>query len=285
MAIPAKPSHGANWDAWADGVDTAARGAAQVADIPAAGTATGDALRAAFVARSEGFVVVTHNAVASTVRPAAPAVYWIGTVQPTNLQDQDFWWNPAVPAESYEPLNGTASRLLTAGESTVERLMAARDANPSASQGLRLTYLTAQKTETVTHLRLITAGTAAAPTPTLCRLGVYEENVDGSLTLIHSTANDTSLFAAALTRYTVPLTDSWAKVRGKRYAIGRLIVSAATTPSFRGLLDAGGVVNEWAEAPRMTAQWTGQSNLPASVPVANLSNSSQFDYVALVPAA
>lgn len=49
MPIPAIPAHGASWDSWAAGVDAAARGAAQVADIGTAGTSTGDALRAALV--------------------------------------------------------------------------------------------------------------------------------------------------------------------------------------------------------------------------------------------
>jgi hypothetical protein len=37
---------------------------------------------------------VNHGTVASTARPAgAAAVYWIGTVQPTNAATYDMWVN------------------------------------------------------------------------------------------------------------------------------------------------------------------------------------------------
>lgn len=38
---------------------------------------------------------VNHGSVASTARPVgALAVYWIGTVTPTNAVDGDMWWSP-----------------------------------------------------------------------------------------------------------------------------------------------------------------------------------------------
>lgn len=41
---------------------------------------------------SSAFHVVNHGSTASTARPAgAPAVYWIGSVEPANAEDGDLW--------------------------------------------------------------------------------------------------------------------------------------------------------------------------------------------------
>jgi hypothetical protein len=41
-----------------------------------------------------GMVVVTHGATADTARPAgAAAVYWIGSVEPTNAVNGDIWYD------------------------------------------------------------------------------------------------------------------------------------------------------------------------------------------------
>lgn len=37
------------------------------------------------------FAVVNHGATAGTARPTADAVYWIGSVEPTNMADYDMW--------------------------------------------------------------------------------------------------------------------------------------------------------------------------------------------------
>lgn len=42
-------------------------------------------------------VVVNHGSAANTIRPAgAPAVYWIGSVAPTNMTNADIYNGPAV---------------------------------------------------------------------------------------------------------------------------------------------------------------------------------------------
>ena len=41
-------------------------------------------------------LVVTHDATAGTARPAAGAVYWIGSVAPTNAVDGDIWHDTSV---------------------------------------------------------------------------------------------------------------------------------------------------------------------------------------------
>jgi hypothetical protein len=43
--------------------------------------------------KSSAMVVVNHGSVASTARPTdVGAVYWIGSVQPTNALSYDMWW-------------------------------------------------------------------------------------------------------------------------------------------------------------------------------------------------
>lgn len=44
--------------------------------------------------RGTFLLVVTHGATASTARPAgAAAVMWIGSVEPSNAEDHDFWFD------------------------------------------------------------------------------------------------------------------------------------------------------------------------------------------------
>ena len=47
-----------------------------------------------YAAKSSAFVVVTHGSTASTARPTGVgAVYWIGTVEPTNAANSDWWYD------------------------------------------------------------------------------------------------------------------------------------------------------------------------------------------------
>jgi len=57
------------------------------------GIATGaDVTTQAKVIAASGFIVVNHGATADTARPAdALAVYWVGTVEPTNATNADQW--------------------------------------------------------------------------------------------------------------------------------------------------------------------------------------------------
>jgi hypothetical protein len=48
----------------------------------------------AYAAKSSAFVVVNHGATASTARPTGiGAVYWIGSVQPTDAVNGDLWYD------------------------------------------------------------------------------------------------------------------------------------------------------------------------------------------------
>jgi hypothetical protein len=50
------------------------------------------------VSTSTSMIVVTHGSVAGTARPTAAAVWWVGTVEPTNWQIPDAWFNTATSA-------------------------------------------------------------------------------------------------------------------------------------------------------------------------------------------
>jgi hypothetical protein len=143
---------------------------------------------------------------------------------------------------------------------------------------LRLTYFTPAKPLAATQVRVATGGTAAAATPTLCRIGLYSVAANGDLTLVGSTANDTTLFAATTTAYTRSLTATANLAAGTRYAMGIVVVSGVTLPSFAGQIPS--LPNtETALAPALSASVTGQPDLPSSLAVASIQfNTAQRFY-------
>lgn len=169
---------------------------------------------------------------------------------------------------------------LTTGESTISRRAVCASTVSSGNGNLRLTYFTAKKTETVTQIRTITGGTAAAGA-TLCRVGIYSVDGSGNLTLIASIANDTALWAAASTAYTRSLSASFSKVAKTRYAVGHLVVGTTTAPTFLGQ----GFLNN-AEAgisPRISGFYGSQTDLPSSISAGSISDTSQQHYAVLLP--
>lgn len=184
----------------------------------------------------------------------------------------------------FEPYIGAYGDLLTTGEEVFERDFVTLQNLPLTSQDLRLTYFTARKTGTIANLRISSGSTAAAATPTLCRVGIYQEAANGDLTLVAAIANDTSLFATINTAYTRALTASFTKTRGVRYAMGVLVVSATTMPFMAGGNLAGGAgADESAIAPRLTGQVSGQADLPASIASGSLGLSGRRIYGVLLP--
>lgn len=171
--------------------------------------------------------------------------------------------------------------LITSGEETAPRHLATIASASTVSQTLRLTYFTARKSETTSQVRIYSGGTAAAATPTVCRIGLYAIDAAGAGTLVASTANDTALFAGMNTAYTKSWSAPYAKVAGQRYALGVLVVTSATAPTLFG--GALGLAAEAAAAPRLTAQLGSQSDLPASFADASLSTGAQWHYAALLP--
>jgi hypothetical protein len=135
-----------------------------------------------------------------------------------------------------------------------------------SSGSLLLSYFTARLTETVTTLTVNTAATAAAATPTLCRMAVFSVAANGDLTQVGITPNDTTLFAAAGTAYPKNLSASFVKIAGQRYALAMLIVTAAASPSFIGMQwNATAGVGAWIlAAPTIVGRVTSQTDILSS---------------------
>ncbi len=137
---------------------------------------------------------------------------------------------------------------------------------------LALTYWTADKSEAITTLTAFTGTTAAAATPTLCRMGIYSVADNGDITLVAATPNDTALFAATNTAYAKSLSGTFTKVAGVRYATAFLVVSGATMPTFHGIqFPATGPTNTIVRVtPPIIGRVTSQTDLPASVAAASV---------------
>lgn len=179
-------------------------------------------------------------------------------------------------------VNYTPDRLTT-GQETIDRLQVTAVNGSAASQSLRLTFFTARKTETITQVRQWTGSQQAVATPTLIRFGIYSEAANGDISLIGSTANDTTLLAAANTSYTKALSVATPVVAGLRYAFGILVVSGSTMPSYYTTTVTAVSSTELAAAPRRTAAVAAQADLPASVVAGSLAVSGLVIYSVILP--
>ena len=178
-------------------------------------------------------------------------------------------------------LSQIAANRPTSGIETFARETCTSDAIASVSGQLSLNYFTAYASMTVTQLRSYTGSTAAGATPTLCKMGLYQVNSDNSLTLLAATANDTTLWSAPFTAYTKALTGSVNVVKGQRYAFALLITTAAALPTWTGRTIsamAGGVMT-----PRLYGQVGSQTDIPASVASASITNGTANRYGILLP--
>jgi hypothetical protein len=158
-------------------------------------------------------------------------------------------------------------------------------AQPLLSGRLMLHYFTAEKTETVTGIETYTGGTAAAATPTLIRVGIYRIDAAGNGTLVASTPNDLTLYATTYTAYLRTLTPSLAKVRGQRYAVAVLCVSAAAVPGIYSATQGGAAVSDTVlgRSPRIGGMWAGQADLPGSFTDAAITGFRVLAVTRLVP--
>jgi hypothetical protein len=105
-----------------------------------------------------------------------------------------------------------------------------------------------------------TGDTAAAPTPSLCRMGLWSIAANGNGTLVAATPNDTALWAAVWTHYALALSANYTTIIGQRYALGFLIVTAGATPTFPGSWMA--LASE--RAPQTSGLIVGKTDLPAT---------------------
>lgn len=175
---------------------------------------------------------------------------------------------------------GGLERDLASGQETFPRALATTQVG-LGSGALRLTYFTARKTEACGAVRVNTGSTVPG-TITLSRVGVYEVAANGDLTLIGSSANDTTFMSAASTTYTKALSSAIRLRAGKRYAIGLISVqSTGNAPGVMGIQH--GNAAEAAIAPRLTASLSGQSDLPSSISAGSLQTTVIAAYAATRP--
>lgn len=171
---------------------------------------------------------------------------------------------------------------LAVGEESIPRHLAFSGATGTTSGTMRLGFFTARKSETINNLTVTSGSVAAGATPTLVRLGVYEIATNGDGTLVAAIANDTALLAAMGIRYSRATLAPWAKIAGRRYAAGFLIVTGAATPQLAGWTTGAGYA--WlGTAPRLTGQLAGQVDLPASFTDAALAGSGTSPYIEMLP--
>jgi hypothetical protein len=148
-----------------------------------------------------------------------------------------------------------------------------------ATGTMQLTFFTADKTQSVSGATVRTGSTAAAATPTLCRIGLFSVAANGDIALIASTPNDTTLFAAASTTYTKAFSASVGVTLGDRLAVGILVVSGAAMPTMAGNT-AGTLLGsaEMAIASRLAGQVASLSDLPSSTVAASIANNTALIY-------
>lgn len=172
------------------------------------------------------------------------------------------------------------SRLVT-GQGTMPRTEAISTVT-YASGTVRLSHFTAIKSETSTQVTTVSGSTAAAATPTLCRVGLYSIAANGDGTLVASIANDTTLWATINTAYTRSWSVPYAMVAGQRYAIAAMVVSAAATPTMLGSSGLN-LPSVYAAAPRMCGLIPAQADLPASFLDSGLTATTTRLYATILP--
>ncbi|HUM06410.1 MAG TPA: hypothetical protein VLT90_13175 [Terriglobales bacterium] len=170
---------------------------------------------------------------------------------------------------------------VASGQQTMRREDCSSVALAYSTGDVRLTMLRPRYNFTATQIIMRTGSTAAAATPSICRYGLYLLNAAGDTwTLVGSTPNDTTLFAAANTQYSKTMSASVAMNPASRYAITAMCVTATTAPSFTGVSTQADVLNI---APAMSGTLLAQTDLPSSILVASLGTTSQLFFGIVAP--
>lgn len=155
---------------------------------------------------------------------------------------------------------------------------AATSNNTMSTSTLYLQYFRPDAAATITRLGYGPRGTASAGI-TLGRLGLYTVNTAGDVTLVGSTANDTTMGNTANTPYDAALTASVNLVRGSLYAFGILLVG--TTPgnaAVGGQGMSGTMGSAWKGRDPLARFATGQTDLPATLATGAFSGGAQWFY-------
>lgn len=177
---------------------------------------------------------------------------------------------------------------LATGQDTFDRSAGLGDAAAMNSGEVLFVYFKAYKAEAEARLIINCGTTAAAATPTLCKMALFSKAGNGDLAQMAVTANDTSLFATANTEYGASrafASPSSALVIGNWYAAAVLVISAGAMPSFIGVNQgvATAYNNIMALEPRFCTMLPGQSDMPSSVSNASLNTTRRNFYGRLLP--
>jgi hypothetical protein len=180
-------------------------------------------------------------------------------------------------------LDAHTAMLLDSGHETIPRWAASNQAINMTSGALRITYFVPRRAGTVTAIRVPSGSTPAGATPSLVRFALFAVDAStGNLTLMSATVSDTSVFAATFTSYSRNLAAAQTLVAGQLYAIGVLVVTAATVPQVAGGNYASGQEN--LTAPQFCAVLTSQSDIPASITAGSLTSTVTAVYAVAVGA-
>ena len=164
--------------------------------------------------------------------------------------------------------------------STYDREDVSSAAVATVSQTLLLTYFSAYVNMVSKNVTVPTGNTAAAATPTLCRVGLYTIDGAGNLTLVASTVNDTAMFSAANAHYVKPWQVPVTINKGQRYALGTLVVTGVATPTLNGAPVIGAIA---ATTPRLNGSLAAQADLPSSITAASVATTNAMVYGELRP--
>lgn len=187
-----------------------------------------------------------------------------------------------MPTMDYNLLKKSDPNAVDIGESTFSRESLVSTAAAVTQGRIMFSFFTADKNETISQVRVITQGAAAA-TPTLIRIGIYSvDAATGQLDLVASTPNDVTLLAAADTPYTKALSVPFSKNKGQRYGVGLIVVSAFGSPTLWGKVYPS-PASETFVNPKLCAALTGQTDLVTPITDASLSATSINPYFVLLP--
>lgn len=167
--------------------------------------------------------------------------------------------------------------------STMERYEANNASSVLGSAGtLYLTALTAREDLSSTGIRMYSgnAGFSGGP-PTLVRMGLYIIDGERNGTLVASTPNDNTLFAAANTAYSKNWSVPYDVVKGMRYYVALLFVSSFTSPSVVSSAQVSAIQGETGAEPYAAARILLQPDLPSSFIFSQLAASPLPNYARL----
>lgn len=164
------------------------------------------------------------------------------------------------------------------------RLVASAAVSLGGTGVATFTFFRVARTENVNTLTFYTGSTPAADDPTVVQYGLYSEDpTTYGITRLAQSTNDaptTMLTGASGTPFAKTLDATVGLVAGSRYAVGLLVVSAATMPTTHGIaLSAGALVTP--EHPRMASQIGGMTSMPASVADGAIANRGSLIYAKL----